>query len=176
MRVKKKYKEKLGNRKAHQSYKKRQRREFYSWAFQTHLPLSQAWEYYSGAVRGHVMGLQPSENHCQLSEGQAIKGHGPTPITLSRNTLACQGISSLASKAFREHWLQNWRRSCEQRSPWQWKQRVEMLLLSIGVRSTGRKVFSCFWLALVHKELWVVESIFDLTALKKQLNSSRSTA
>lgn len=163
MRVKK-YKEKLGKRKAHQSYKKRQRREFYSWAFQTHLPLSQAWEYYSAAVRGHVMGLQPSENHCQLSEGQAIKGHGPTPITLSRNALACQGVSSLASKTFREHWLQNWR--CEQHSPRQRKQRVEMLLLSTGVRNTRRKVFSCFWLPLVHKELWVVENIFDLTALK----------
>lgn len=44
-----------------------------------------------------------------------------------------------------------------------------MLLLSTGVRSIKRKVFSSFWLALVHKELWVVESIFDLTALKKSI-------
>lgn len=44
-----------------------------------------------------------------------------------------------------------------------------MLLLSTGVRSTRRKVFSCFWLALVHKELWVVESIFDLIALRKTI-------
>lgn len=44
-----------------------------------------------------------------------------------------------------------------------------MLLLSTGVRNARRKVFSCFWLALVHKELWVVESIFELTALKKAI-------
>lgn len=36
-------------------------------------------------------------------------------------------------------------------------------------KSTRRKMFSCFCLALVHRELWVVESIFDLVALRKTI-------
>lgn len=36
-------------------------------------------------------------------------------------------------------------------------------------KSTRRKMFSCFCLALAHRELWVVESIFDLVALRKTI-------